>query len=356
MPYVRVKGFQIFRDRHGKWRCYHRKSGTAIDLAKFPMGSVEFFAECARIAGLLKAAGAPKPATLGLLIAEYRGSPAFTALATRTQRDYQHCLDYLKPIADTPLVRFDRPLIVRIRDKAAGSRGRRFANYVRAVLSVVFAWGLERGYVDANPVQGVKDIRRQKGEARANRPWSDEERYAVLDAAPVHLKVPIALAMFCGMREGDALTIPRSAYDGRTIQFVTRKTGQRISWPVPQALKSILDDACRVDAATLATTSRGHPWTESGFRASWRKLRIGLEAESKIGPGLTIHGLRHTVATILREEGFDDRTIADVLGQKTEHMARHYSRDADLTQKMATVAERFDQAENKRRAKVVKPA
>ena len=24
MTVVRVKGFQIFRDRHGRWRCYHR--------------------------------------------------------------------------------------------------------------------------------------------------------------------------------------------------------------------------------------------------------------------------------------------------------------------------------------------
>jgi hypothetical protein len=61
------------------------------------------------------------------------------------------------------------------------------------------------------------------------------------------------------------------------------------------------------------------------------------------------------VATILREEGFDERTIADALGQKSESMARHYSRDADLTRKMETVVESFDAAENRRRTKVVKP-
>jgi hypothetical protein len=49
------------------------------------------------------------------------------------------------------------------------------------------------------------------------------------------------------------------------------------------------------------------------------------------------------VATILREEGFDERTIADVLGQKTESMARHYARDADLSRKMAGVAERLEE-------------
>jgi hypothetical protein len=53
-------GFQIFLDRHGKWRCYHRSSGSPIDLSKAPLGSAEFFAECNRIAEFSKAA-LPRP-------------------------------------------------------------------------------------------------------------------------------------------------------------------------------------------------------------------------------------------------------------------------------------------------------
>ena len=49
MTVVRVKGFKIFKDRHGRERCYHRKTGEKIDLTKAPMGSAEFLAECARI-------------------------------------------------------------------------------------------------------------------------------------------------------------------------------------------------------------------------------------------------------------------------------------------------------------------
>jgi integrase len=228
MPFVRVKGFQIFKDRHGKERCYHRQTKAVVDLKKFPMGSAEFLAECARISGLLNSVTATRPGTLGALIVAYRTSPAFQDLAPRTQQDYQRCIDYLQPIADTPLTRFDRPLIVRIRDKANEKHQRRFGNYVRAVLSILFSWGLERGYVEQNPAQGVKDIRRARGTPRANRPWSDAERYAVLEASSWALKVPIALAMFTGLREGDALAIPRSAYDGARLDFVTGKTGQRI--------------------------------------------------------------------------------------------------------------------------------
>ncbi|MGR9127400.1 hypothetical protein [Rhizobium leguminosarum] len=41
------------------------------------------------------------------------------------------------------------------------------------------------------------------------------------------------------------------------------------------------------------------------------------------------------VATILREMGKDYATIAEMLGQKTEAMAKHYSRLADTSKKMA---------------------
>ena len=132
MTIIRVKGFQIFRDRYGHWRCYHRASGIRIDLTKAPLGSAEFIAECARIATLASAkAAVDAPGTLGSLICNYRGSPAFQDLAPQTQFDYQKILDYLRPIVDTALTSFDRPLVVRIRDKAAASRGRRFANYVK---------------------------------------------------------------------------------------------------------------------------------------------------------------------------------------------------------------------------------
>lgn len=140
MPFVRVTGFQIFKDRHGKRRCYHRKSKAVVDLKRFPMGSAGFIAECARIVGPLNSATAIRPGTLGALIVAYRSGPAFQSLAPRTQQDYQRCIDYLQPIADTPLTRFDRPLIVRIRDKANEKHQRRFANYVRAVLSILFSW------------------------------------------------------------------------------------------------------------------------------------------------------------------------------------------------------------------------
>jgi len=354
MTVVHVKGFKIFKSRHGKEYCYHRQTGESIDLVKCPKGSAEFFAECARITAIVTAL-TPKPGTLGLLINAYRGHPAFTDLAPRTRSDYQAVFDYLKPIADTPLIKFDKPLIVRIRDEAAKHKGRKFANDVKARFSGLFGWGSERGYLAANTAAGIKDIRRRKDQPDANRPWADEERNAVLAACPAHIKPAMALMMFTGLGPRDALTLPRSFYKANEIATNRSKTGEPVFWPCPAQLTAVLADAPRHDAITLCANSGGKPWTVSGFRASWRKVRRKLELAGRVGPALTLYGLRHTVAVILREMGYDERTIADALGQKTLEMARHYAKGADLKPKMRGVVTSFDVEMDKRKTKTVKP-
>jgi site-specific recombinase XerC len=355
MTIMRVKGFQIFTDRHGKIRCYHRATREAVDLTEAPIGSAAFFSECARITALTAVSGPPKPGTLGALITEYRSSQSFSDLAARTQTDYQRCLDYLRPITDTALSRFDRALVVRIRDKAAGKHGRRFGNYVKAVLSIIFAWGIERGYLKSNPAEKVKNIRRLRGTPEANRTWTDDEREAVLINAPEHMRPAIALMMFTGLGPKDALRLPRTCYNAGEIATHRSKTKEPVFWQAPEVLQEILTAAPSHNAITLCANSNGRPWTESGFRASWRKLRIKLEYRGLIGSGLTLYGLRHTLAVILREAEADERTIADALGQKTIEMARHYAQGADLKRKMRGVAARFDREVNRRRTKVVKP-
>ena len=353
MTIIRVKGFKIFEGRHrnGVVYCYHRRTRTAVDLSKAPLGSAAFFAECARITELLKVSAPSKPATLGGAIERYKAHPAFNDLASKTRHDYQRIFDYLRPIADTPLSRFDPPLVVGIRDKA-GERGRRSGNYVKAVLSVVFAWAVERGLMESNPAVRVKNVRRPRNQPDANRPWTDAERHAVVDQAPPQMLPALALMIFTGLGPGDALRLPRTFYREGAVATRRSKTGEPVYWPAPAPLREILDAAPKHDAITLCANSNGKPWTESGFRASWRTYRAKLRSAGAIGPGLTLYGARHSVAVILRECGFDERTIADALGQKTIEMARHYAKGADLTTKMIGVAETFEREVNRRRTKV----
>jgi integrase len=103
-----------------------------------------------------------------------------------------------------------------------------------------------------------------------------------------------------------------------------------------------LDGLFPHDAVTLLVNSRGVSWTENGFRSSVFKFLGRLETEGKVDAGLTIHGLRHTCGTLLRELGFDKDTIADMLGQEDAGMAEWYARDADLQRKLGGVVKKLD--------------
>lgn len=67
-----------------------------------------------------------------------------------------------------------------------------------------------------------------------------------------------------------------------------------------------------------------------------------LKREEKVGDGLTFHGLRHTVGTLLVEAGHHLDTVRRWLGQKTLAMAIRYSETADTSDRMSQVIKKFD--------------
>ena len=238
---------------------------------------------------------------------------------------------------------------------AAIDKGYSVGNDVTQTLSAVFGWSIEYGHVKTNPCRGVKALPRPKDMPRANRPWTDAERFTVLERAPLHLRLPIALMMYTGLDPCDALSLLRSQYSGGCIDRRRAKTSEPVWWPVPAVLREFIEAASAHDAITLCANSYGRLWTVDGFNASWRRFRTELEQEGAVGERLTLKGLRHTHGTILAEEDIEAPAIQIALGQKTEAMARHYSREANRTRTMRRVSDTIDAAENRRRTEIVKP-
>lgn len=349
---VRVKGIKrYFEPKAGKWYAYHRKSGRRL---KSEFGTAEFFAELEAINAETKSQEA-KPGTLGALIESYRGSAGFQSLKTRTKSDYQKVLEYLKPLGPSPLSELTQGWVARLRDKTFEKKKRKFTNYTLTVLSILFEHGIEQEMMAANSVGKVKRVRKATDAPEANRPWMDFERDAVSAALPAHMRLPVMLMMYCGLDPQDALLLPRTAVSDGRLDTRRGKTGVPVWVPLPSPVIDALAAEPKHPATTLTlcANSYGKPWTVSGFRASWRPVRQKLEKDEKIQPGLTLKGLRHTVATILREMGKDHATIAEMLGQKTEAMAKHYSRRADMSKKMAETVSEFDAEVNRRKTKSV---
>jgi integrase len=353
---MKVPGVKCYVSK-GIAYAYDRKTGTRL-TPPHNLYSVEWFA--ALDAARAKAKPIKEKAgTWGEAVAKYRTTPQFTGRAARTKADYQNVLDWTKPLHGMPLAQWTRGFVAELRNKAKLKKGRRFANYVLSVVSVVFSVAIELELADTNPVREVKKIRRPKNEPRANRPWTDEEWEAVIDAAPRHLLAPILLGGVLGYRQGEVLSVPKGSYNSRTgtLQRISSKNGKLVTVQATERLVAALADLPSNDAPTLVVSTRKQPWTEDGFRTSFFRVIRRLEAAGKIGPGLTFHGLRHTAATRMRELGFDTRTIADMLGQETEGMAGHYSREADLEPKLRGVVSKLNrEARKKARGKLDKSA
>jgi len=326
---VRVKGIKRYRHpKTGRWFCCHRKTGTRI---KSEFGTPDFFAELAGIERALKRSE-PRPGTLGMVIHEFMRSPGWNSLREKTRFSYQRALQVLKPLDNMPLHKIDRPFVFRLRDeKILPKQGAWMANYVVTVMRLLFGFAHDRGWVEANPLaERIKKVKFRRDSGLANRPWTAEECRIVLERAPPQLALPIALAMFSGLRKADVLSVTLASIQNGEITVRTSKRGQTIRAPIHPVLQRAIDNRPRSDAVQVSVNSLGMPWTESGFNASFRTFKAALEREGVIEPGLTPHGLRHTLGTRLREAGADDRTIADILGQRSTSMARHYSESASL--------------------------
>jgi integrase len=354
-PVTIRKGGRVFR------YFYHRATGKRV-MAEW--GTAGFAAEVERLDALAKER-APRDGSLKALIVTYKKSSEFIELAPRTRADYDKVFDYLKPIGDMPVLEIDAKFLYELRDKAYQKRKRRFANYVVQVVRLLLGWAKDRGELEANPATNIKGIRRPKGMLRANRPWTDEERDVVLKEAPSHLRLMIALGMFGGLREGDACAFPKAGYDGKLVEGVASKNGETLWIPAHFRLREIISEAQRqrkaafarrarrnkvihVDPPTLAVTSRGRPWTESGFRASFFALLRRLQKRGLIAPGLTFHGLRHTVGKLIMEAGGSKEMVKSLLGDRSDAMGEWYSREFEKKGLATAVIEKLEQKERAR--------
>jgi integrase len=299
MPHVKIRGVKAYVSK-GRTYAYHRASGTPL---KSLYGSSEFFAELKAIEDKHKAQPKEaKPGTWGGVVVQYRVGHLAT-LKPRTREDYEEILDWLKPLDAMPLDGWTRGFVLKLRDKAFKQRKRRFANYIVAVIQSVLSWALDREIINEHGVRKIKPIKRPKDMPRANRPWTREEWETVTESAPAHLLAPILLCGVLGWREGEALTRPRSDYDPATkkIKRISAKSGKLVKTPVPRLISDALDALLSHGAITLLVNSKGTPWTSSGFQTSVFAFLGRLEKAGKVGDGLTIHGLRHTCATLMRE-------------------------------------------------------
>ncbi|MFX4223584.1 MAG: tyrosine-type recombinase/integrase [Thalassobaculum sp.] len=366
MVTIKIKGVFATRSRHNPdiryW--YHRKTGQRVDAwidqatgekVTAEYGTAAFLARKEQLdriaAGEIGAQARPAhvadrpPGSFGHLIRAYRASTEFQDKAPRTRRDYGRILEYLDIVGHLSVGEIDGPFIAQIREKAVTKHGRRFANYVLTICSVLFTFGIDQGLAQTNPAAGVKRVRRPRDARVVNRVWKPYEFEAVLAAAKADgdpgMVAALGLARYAALREGDVIVLARSARQGGWLTWRQGKTGEEHAVPERAVLTEILDWAQaaidersdrrkrkpgRVAAATtIVVGKRGRPYaSEDGFRANFFKLIRTLTKAGKVEPGLTFHGLRSTAGTEAVEATGTREAARNLLGQTNLASTKSY--------------------------------
>lgn len=342
MRVVRVSGLKEYRDRHGKLRRYHRASGTPIDAA---LTGQDLAVEVARI-DKLHSPAVEKAGSLGGLLASYKASPRFLDLAERTKADYRKIMDYLRPMEAMPLTDFGPGFVAKLRDTAFKAKRAGFTNHMLAMLSAVFQHGLEYELVDKNPCLGVTKAKMTADRKRENRAWTPDERRNVVATAPGHLRLPLLLARSLGIRKGDIIRMPRTAYKDGWLDFRAGKNNKMMHLPVLGELRTEIEraiaEAPRGDSTLLCLNTRGKPWTLGGLGHVIGEFLVDCRKRGIMGPGGSLHGLRHSVGAELRGMGYTAEQRKLILGHDTDDMAEHYSGSADVTGQLIDMAQRLD--------------
>jgi integrase len=335
---VRLKGINFSRKRlaDGTLRTYWYAWRNGPPLRGEP-GTPEFIASYnAAVARKVM----PAEGTLLSLLQGYQASDNFRRREPRTQRDYIAKIKIIeKQFGDFPLSaltdRRTRGIFKEWRDKLALS-SRRQADYAWTVLAMVLAWALDRGKITVNPC--ARGGRLYRGN-RVDKIWTADDEAAFLQRAPAHLHLPLLLALWTGQRQGDLLGLPWSAYDGIRIRLRQSKTKARVSFKVGAPLKAALDAAPKVSPVILVSTDR-KPWTEGGFRASWRKAQAAAGVV-----GVTFNDLRGTAVTRLALVGCTEAEIVAITGHTLRDVrsildAHYLHRDPALADRAITKLER----------------
>lgn len=324
LPYIWIA---VRRKRGREYRyAYFRRGGMCERLPALPgePGFESAYQEALQRSerGETNARPTVVPGSVAALVEAYRASPQFGQLAPKTKRDYERILvDIADRWGDLPAKRF--PSSAAYKRQAALSATPRAANYFVSVLSVLFGWAVPRQVcgVERNPASGVEKL---KTANEKHRPWEEAEIAVFRDrwSADTVERVAFEILLSTGQRGEDVAPMLRQHYHQGTFSVCQLKTGTRVWVPASDECRAVLEPwIASQNAMVILTTRTGRPFRIDHFR------HVMARAFTAAGlVGVTAHGLRYTAATVLKELGCDEETIASITGHSVVAMVRTYTR------------------------------
>ena len=186
-------------------------------------------------------------------------------------------------------------------------------NCLKAMLNKAVAWK----HLKTHPLVGMTLLKEPPGRLRY---LTLEEKDRLLEACadPLYLRPIVELAMHTGMRRGNIVKLRCADIDlkRRMILLPRTKNNERNVIPMNDTVAAVLQAMPRhLNSDVLFPGVNGNMVTMA-FKRACRRAGI---------PDFRFHDLRHTFGSYLAMEGFNLRTIQQLLGHKDLRMTMRYS-------------------------------
>jgi integrase len=322
-------------------RNYHRATKTRLpDDYGSPAFAVAW-AKAESSAAAINRPIAPRETYAGLCKAfTADDNPDWTKLAANTQRDYRKCMAWMsRQGADPrPAAGLEQERCEILLDKAVRELGHRQGVYVLQFNRRLYGWVLERAarqrvWGDKNPwakIATPAKPRAPAGAIKRNRVWKPEEVVEVLFAAPIGLRRAYVLGV-SGLDGSTMVGLTWDDWNEKEGGFAAErlKTGTEGYINVLPLFRMFLEEGER-PSTSIVTNQLGQPFkTANTLQTRSSDFLAGLAKKGLVGPGLTLHGLRHTLGKAVAEVGGTLGAIQMALQHATPAMSLHYSAAAD---------------------------
>lgn len=327
MPRPRWPHIQLHTTRHGKKKWVVRYGHGPRIWLQAAYGTPEFEAEYHEAIKNRKAPQRPRARTqegsLAWLIARYQGSSAWEGLSRATQR--QRANFFKRVVADAGDMPFKAVQTRHIRDgRERRAKTPSQANNWLDAMRRLFAWAVEHEFLEINPVEGVKNVKRPKTAGFEAWNESDIEDFEQQWDVGSRERLAFALLLYTGLRRGDAARLGRQHIRQGAFYLRAEKTGTQLTIPILPELQRIID-ATPTGNLTFIATASGRPMVKEGFGNWFRDACIAAGIKGK-----SAHGLRKAAATRLANAGVSDAELDAIMGWTPgSGMSRIYTRTRD---------------------------
>jgi integrase len=239
------------------------------------------------------------------------------------------------------------------RDLVAAADTLRDANKPHAAANMLKAqramynWAVDRGDVEANPCEGMRQPRTA---AARERTLTDQEIAAVLgacDRVPAPFGAVVRVLLHTGARRNEVAQMRWSELDGNvwTLPAARSKSGRANSLPLPPAVMAVIDAQARPadggDGYVFSTTDGARPSSD------FSKRKRLLDEASEV-TGWRLHDLRRTARSLMAKLGVDREVARRVVGHSVDQLDAIYDRHDYVKEKehaLSIVAEYLAHAE-----------